>query len=169
MSRHKFIPQFEPLIKRKYAKAVEKQILSGWVGSSKTTTKFEHAIKKVMNVDYCISTTSGTASLMLAIESLHLPKGSTILFPNYTFLAGANAAPVLGYKIRLVDVNTATMGMDVDLIESHIDDSVSCIMYVNHNGYCGYEHFALHRLCEKYNLKLIQDSSQCFAMENFCL
>jgi perosamine synthetase len=111
-----------------------------------------------------VSTTSGTTALMMAIESLNLPKGSTILFPAYTFLAGANAARFMGYKVRLIDVNNKNYCMRFPDKKDLKD--VSCIMFVNHNGYDA-SGPSFYNFCKANKIKLIEDSSQCLG-NRFC-
>ena len=107
----KFIPQIEPLVRKKWAKAVYKQIRSGWIGPGKATIAFEDEIKKIHNVQHAIATTSGTAALMLAISALNISKDKIILCPNYGFLAGANTAKYLGYKVELIDIDKDSLCM----------------------------------------------------------
>lgn len=163
-----FIPQFVPQIRDKDRKAVQQQMLSGWVGPSKTTVKLEEKIKEITGAKHCISTTSGTTAIMLAIISLKLPQGSTILFPAYTFLAGANACRILGYKIKLVDIATETLCMSPSAVENCLNKNIdiSCVMFVNHNAYVGEDVQMIQQLCEKYGIPMLEDSSQALGMTN---
>lgn len=163
----KFIPQFEPQIRLKDIWAVVKQMRSGWVGPSRTTRDFEIVLSRLTDSEV-ISTTSGTTALIMAIESLELPKGSTILFPAYTFLAGANAARFLGYKIKLIDVDYSTLCMNPSRVESALKNSasiqISCVMFVNHNAYVGEDIEKIKQLCDIYNVKMIEDTSQALGV-----
>ncbi len=166
MSR--FIPQSEPEISQGDISSVSSQMESGWVGSGVTTERFEEAIREVCykftnHRPFVSSTTSGTVALIMAINSLNLRKGSTILFPSYTFLAGANAARFLGYWVKFVDIKEDTLCMNPNRIR--ISDDVSAIMFVDHNGYVGEDLQRIRGICDDNNLPLIEDSAQCFAME----
>ena len=163
-----FIPQFVPQVRPKDIDAVQRQMLSGWVGPSKTTVKFENKIKEITGAKHCISTTSGTTAIMLALMGLKLPKGSTVLFPAYTFLAGANACRLLGYKIKLVDITWDTMCMSPSTVEDYLDEdiNVSCVMFVNHNAYVGKDVQAIQQICDKYEIPMLEDSSQALGMTN---
>jgi len=158
----KFIPQYQPEVRLRYIYDVAKQMYSGWVGTGKATDLFEDKIKEITGAKYAVSTTSGTTALILAIESLNLKKGSTILFPSYTFLAGANAARFMGYNIRLVDIKEDTLCMNPDLIK--VTEDVSCIMFVNHNGYVGVDAMIIRSICDKHSIPMIEDSSQCIGI-----
>ena len=112
-----FVPQFEPLIAQSYADDVHEQIMSGWIGPSKATQAFEEKLCEITGAKYCLSTTSGTTALLMALSALDLHPNSTILFPAYTFLAGANAARFLGHKVKLIDVNPETLCMDPNSLQ----------------------------------------------------
>jgi len=162
LNKDKFIPQFEPRIKFKYCWDVFRQMRSGWVGDGETVKSFESMLQQIVGVDFAYSTTSGTTALMLAIKALELPIGSTILFPAYTFIAGANAARFLGYNIRLVDIKEDTLSIDPSKMK--IDDNVSAVMFVNHNGYHGGDLQKIKDTCVTHGIKLIEDASQCLGI-----
>lgn len=159
----KFIPQFEPYIKYSYIWEVVKQLYSGWIGHGPAVQEFEKEIKNITGADHVLSTTSGTTALIMAINSLGLKKGSTILFPSYTFLAGANASRFMGYRVKLVDIKADTLCMDPDKIE--VTPEVSAIMFVNHNGYVGPDVGRVRDVCDQNNIPMIEDSSQALGMQ----
>lgn len=156
----KFIPQYAPDIRWRDIWAVVKQMKTGWVGPSKMTEKFESLLRQHCLTDYCFSTTSGTTAIMMALYGLDLPPGSTILFPAYTFLAGANAARLMGFKIRLVDIKQDTLCMDPDKIR--FTKNVSCVMFVRHNGYDGSDVEKIRRMCkDRPAVAFLEDAAQC--------
>jgi len=160
----KEIKQFKQIIKIKYAWNVFKTIMKGNLGPGPECLLLEEKIKKLIDLKYCFITTSGTTGLIMAIESLNLPKGSTILFPAYTFLSAANAARFLGYKIKLVDINPYTLCMNPDLIK--ITGNVSCIIFVSHNGYNGSDLNKVRQICNIHNIPMIEDCCQSIAIKN---
>ena len=161
------IKQYVPVMKAEYAQKVAKQIESGWVGCGEAVSKFERTIRQQILEDnnmHVVSTTSGTNALILGLLSLDLPRGSTILFPAYTFLAGANAAKFLGFKIRLVDIKMDTLCMNPDKIV--VSPDVSAIIFVNHNGYDGIDLQCVRQICDTYNIPMIEDCCQGFGIPN---
>lgn len=162
-----FIPQYEPLILDKYIKDVSDQIKSGWIGPSKAVEDFEKKICEITGAKYAISTTSGTVAIMLALKSFNLPNDSSVVFPDYTFLAGANATKFLGYDVILKDISKITLclnpfGFENWLLEQNKIPNV--VFFVNHNGYVGADRFKIKKICSKYNIKMIEDSSQALGM-----
>jgi len=161
------IKQFEPIRRLKDAWAVFKAVRKGNLGPGKICSDLEEEIKKITHAKYCLTTTSGTVGLMMAIEALNLPKGSTILFPAYTFLAGANAARFMGYKVKLVDINYRTLCMDKDLFYYALKNTrnISCAIFVNHNAYCGNDITEIKETCDRFNVPLIEDSCQSIGVK----
>jgi len=159
------IRQFEPLKRRKDAKAVYKTIRRGNLGPGVVCLQLEEEIKKLTGAKHCLTTTSGTTALIMAIAALDLPQGSTILFPAYTFLAAANAARFMGYKVKLVDINSSTLCMDYYELKKKLDKNVSCVIFVNHNGYSGGYLWATKRLCDQKGIPMIEDSCQSIGIK----
>lgn len=170
-----FIPQFQPIVKKEWADAVHRQIMSGWIGAGSTVDMFEKKLKEISGAEYAISTTSGTSAIMLAIHALNIPRNKKILFPSYTFLAGANAANFMGYEVGLVDVDLNTMCMCPDYLREILAgetsfrngvlmNNVGAVIFVNHNGYIGEHVGIIKEICSQYNVPMIEDSSQALGI-----
>jgi len=152
------IAVFEPHTTLKHAFRVGRQVFSGYVGSTSAVIAFEEKLREVTGAAYVLATTSGTVSLILALHGVDIKKGKTVLFPAYTFLAGANAARFLGYDVRLVDVRAETLCMDPEKIR--IGPEVGAVMFVNQNGYVGEDVQRTKSICDKAGIPMIEDSSQ---------
>lgn len=145
------------------AESVAAQVASGRIGHGEAARRFESLIAaSVGESTQCIATTSGTAALMLSILSLALAPRSTILFPAYTMVAGANAARILGFNVRLVDVNSESLCMDPSQID--ITDDVSAVIFVDHNGYCGEGLSLVRDQCTRWGIPLIEDACQAIGI-----
>lgn len=166
-----FIPQYEPLIKYEYAGAVHSQIMSGWIGPGEKVLEFENKICEITGAKHCISTTSGTTALYIAIMATCV-KNEKLYFPDYTFLAGANAAKIANREIRLIDIKEDTLCMNPVILEQDLDHldypgsrpNIAGVIFVNHNGYVGIGRYETKRLCDDYGIIMIEDSSQALGM-----
>ena len=76
----------------------------GWPNQGKYSNRLENKIKKLLRVKHCITCTSGTSAIYLAIKALKLKKNSEILLPNISYAAAGNAIISSGHKVKLVDV-----------------------------------------------------------------
>lgn len=158
----KFIPQFEPLIKVEYADAVHQQIMSGYIGPGDKVIEFENKICEITGAKHCIATTSGTTALFISLLALNprcrsYCKG-VIVAPDYTFLAAHNAAKLAGEHIDLIDIKEDTLCMNPNLIENK--SFMSCVIFVNHNGYVGQDRYKIREICDAKSIPMIEDSSQ---------
>lgn len=97
-------------------------------------------------------------ALVLALQALQLPAHAIVLFPAYTFLAGANAASFLGLRVRLLDIRGETLCLDPKLIGEHRD--ASAVIFVNHNGYAGEDIAKSKLVCERLGIPMIEDAAQ---------
>ncbi len=161
-----FIPQFVPQIRPKDIEAVKKQMESGWVGSGERVLEFEDMLRYITGAKHCISTTSGTTAIIIALKSLDMAPVPQVAFPAYTFLAGANACRFLEYDVELIDVNLKTLSMKPDDFNAHPRDKFDCAIYVNHNAYCGSDVQRFKSGCNNRGIPMIEDSSQALGIKN---
>lgn len=158
-------PQYRPLITQSDADAVRDQVASGWVGCGETTRKWEETIASIEDPgSFAIATTSGTVALMVALEALHIPKDSSVLFPAYAMLAGANAAKFLGYRVWLVDIDPETLCMDLNKMEESLKSKhpPKAVIFVDHNAYTGKDRIRAREICNSTGVQMIEDAAQCF-------
>ena len=96
------IPVSKPKITRLDINKVLKSLRDGWVSSDgPDVLKFEKKFASFIGKKYCISVSSGTAALEIAVKSLNLKKNDEVIIPNFTIISNAisvikqNAKPVL--------------------------------------------------------------------------
>ena len=70
--------------------------------------KLENKLKNYVGAKYCISTSSGTDALLIALMSLRLKKGSEIITTPFTYVSTAEIILRLGMKPVFVDVDYDT-------------------------------------------------------------
>jgi perosamine synthetase len=161
------IPQYVPLIEPADCDRVRSQVESTFVGSGKVVAEFERAVAAESRIRHCVATTSGTTALMLALMVVAPPsRPKKILFPAYTFLAGANAARLVGFDVELVDIEPETLCMSARLLRETLERTgpVAAVMFVGHNAYVGPRRRAIKEICDRFGVPLIEDSAQCFGV-----
>jgi perosamine synthetase len=161
------ILQYVPLIEQADCDRVRSQVESTFVGSGKAVADFERAVAAASGIRHCVATTSGTTALMLALLAVaHQSRRKKILFPAYTFLAGANAARIAGFDVELVDIEPQTMCMSAGALSEALQRTgpVAAVMYVDHNAYVGPRRQDIRRICDRFGVPMIEDSAQCFGM-----
>jgi L-glutamine:scyllo-inosose aminotransferase/L-glutamine:2-deoxy-scyllo-inosose/3-amino-2,3-dideoxy-scyllo-inosose aminotransferase len=73
--------------------------------------RFAQAFAEFHGVPFCTPTTSGTASLTIALQGIGVGRGDEVLVPGLTWVACASSVAALGADPVLVDVEEATLAM----------------------------------------------------------
>ncbi|MBU1086380.1 MAG: DegT/DnrJ/EryC1/StrS family aminotransferase [Candidatus Omnitrophica bacterium] len=157
-----FIAQMEPWFGDEEKNAINEYMeAGGWITEFKKTAAFEKMIAEYTNAKECIVVNNGTISLTLAALAIGLQSGDEILVPNYTMIATANSAKMIGATPVFVDVERETLCMDIKKAEKAITSKTKALTLVTANGRypkSGIESFI--ELANKYNLVLLEDSAQ---------
>lgn len=82
------------------------------------------------HVENVVGCSSGTAALQLAFETLNLPKGSTVLVPDFGMIAIPRAAKMAGLRIHAVDCDPLSLNMDYRCLPVCLSGNVSAIVAV---------------------------------------
>lgn len=156
------IGQMEPWFDTSEEQAVAAYLKSGgWITEFKITEELEKVIAGYLDVKYCVMTTNGTVSLILALLALDIQAGDEVLVPNLTMIATPNAAALLKIKPVLVDIEKDTLCMDLQKAREAITSKTKAIIYVALNGRSG-DMNALLEFAKKNRLLLIEDAAQAF-------
>ena len=104
----------EPSFNKNETTIIKKCIQNREVSSAGNfTSDLENIIKKKLKCKNVIATNSGTSALHLALLALGIKKDDEILMPSLNYIASANACLYIGATPHFVDVETKTLGIDV--------------------------------------------------------
>ena len=156
------IPVYKPFLPPNVRKYVNECIDSSWISSrGNFVNKFEDKFCDFLNVPYATSVSNGTVALHLAMLALDIKKGDEVIVPDLTYIASVNSIAYVGAKPILVDADIKTWNINTSLIEERITDKTKAIMAVHLYGNpCNLE--KIKKLCDKYNLFLIEDTAEAF-------
>ena len=121
--------------------------------------EFSSNLENYLNVANVIPCANGTDALQIALMALGLEKGDEIICPDFTFVATAEVAQLLGLKTVLVDVDPNTFMLSAEHIEKAITPKTRAIVPVHLFGQCAPMEELL-ALAQKYNLFVIEDTAQ---------
>jgi UDP-2-acetamido-2-deoxy-ribo-hexuluronate aminotransferase len=110
---------------------------------------------------YCVTVSSGTDSLLIALMALGVGAGDEVITVPYTWISTAEVISLLGAKPVFVDVRPDTWNMDETLLEAAITAKTKAIMPVSIYGQCP-DMDAINGVAKKYNLPVIEDAAQNF-------
>lgn len=122
---------------------------------------FEKEATEYLGVKHAIGVASGTDALHLALLAAGIGEGDEVITTAFTFIATAEAIKYVGAKPVFVDIDPKTFNIDPEKIEAAISDKTAAIMPVHLFGQPA-DLATIKTLCDKYDLKLIEDCAQSF-------
>jgi dTDP-4-amino-4,6-dideoxygalactose transaminase len=130
--------------------------------SSMTTNpveSYEAALKKRFKAEYCISLSSGTAALIVALHALGVGRNKTVALPPTAPLCTAYPILYAGSTISFVDIQDSNLGLNLRMLEEEIR-KLDAIVEVPMWGY-PFDAVATRELADFYKLPLIFDLAHC--------
>jgi len=119
--------------------------------------QFEREYAAFQDARFCISCTSGTTAIEIALQALGIGPGDEVIVPPYTFIATASAVLRVGATPIFVDVDSSWC-MDPNLIEPAITPRTKAIMPVHFGG----------RICDMDRIPAIADKHGLPVIEDAC-
>ena len=160
MSAPAFLPFALPEIGEEEIAEVVDTLRSGWVTTGPKARRFEQAFGEFLGDSslHCIAVNSATAGLHLALEALRLGPGDEVITTTHTFTATAEVARYLGADVRLVDIDPATLNLDLDQVEAAIGPKTRCIIPVHYAG-LAVDMLRLLDIARRHGLKVVEDAA----------
>ena len=125
------IPLSVPNITGNEWKYVKDCLDTGWISSAgEYVNKFEKAIQNYTGSKYAIACMNGTVGLQVSLKLAGVSSNDIVIAPNLTFVATLNAISYLGAEINLIDVCEDSWQMDIDLLQSWLENN-TITKYVN--------------------------------------
>ena len=122
-------------------------------------TKRCHAALEKMTGSKALLTTSGSSALELAALLSRVGPGDEVIMPSFTFSSTANAFALRGATVVFVDLDPATMNMDIECARAAITDRTRVIVPVHYAGMCC-DMDAINRMAKERNILVIEDAAQ---------
>lgn len=154
------IKLYEPKIYQEDIDLINKTLNENWIsGNSPIVADFEDKLKEFCKVKYCLSTSSGTTALHLAMLACNIEKDDEVLVPTLSYIASANSVSYVQGKPVFIDVDRNTFQIDTNGIEKSITEKTKAILPVHLYGGVPDLNRIL-SIAKKYNLKIIHDSAE---------
>jgi UDP-2-acetamido-2-deoxy-ribo-hexuluronate aminotransferase len=120
---------------------------------------FEEEMQVYMGAKHVVTCANGTDALHIAMMVLDLKPGDEVITSDFTFVATAEAAALLGFKVVFVDPDPGTFNISVDAIQKAITHRTRLIVPVHLFGQCA-DMERIIDLARKHNLFVIEDAAQ---------
>ena len=122
------IPLHEPYFGGNEKKYVLDCIDTNYVSSvGRYVDRFEEMIRDFTGAKYAIATVNGTAALHIALKLAGVQPGDLVITQPLTFVATCNAISYCGAEPVFVDIDSDTLGMSPDSLESWLEQNVDIV------------------------------------------
>ncbi|MGL5053238.1 MAG: LegC family aminotransferase, partial [Cetobacterium sp.] len=160
----------EPILKN-----LKECLESGWVSTGgRFITEFENKLAKYIGTEEAVGVQSGTAGLHTALRILGVQNGEEVFAPTLTFIAAVNPITYLGAEPIFIGCDD-TLSMDPIKLEEFCKNScemrdgvlynlktkkaIRAVIVVHVFGNMA-DMEAIMTIAEKYNLKVLEDSTE---------
>jgi dTDP-4-amino-4,6-dideoxygalactose transaminase len=164
MTAQPFLPFALPEIGDDEIAEVVDTLKSGWVTTGPKAKKFEQAFAAFLGQNAedsqleCIAVNSATAGLHLALEAIGIGPGDEVITTTHTFTATAEVVRYLGADVKLVDIDPATLNIDIAAIEAAITPRTKLIMPVHYAG-LAVDMLAVLDIARRHGLRVVEDAA----------
>jgi len=144
--------------------AVIDVLKSDFLTQGPVVPQFEEAVRLHVGADYAVAVNSATSALHVACLALGLGPGDWLWTSPITFVASANCGLYCGAKVDFVDIDPRTYNLSPSALEDKLlaaekKGKLPKVLVAVH--LCGQscDMDSIHALCQKYNVKIIEDAS----------
>ena len=131
---------------------------SGWYVLGKEVQSFEEEFATYMESKYCVGLASGLDALILAFRALSIGEGDEVIVQANTYIASVMGVTINGATPVFVEPDDL-YGLDAAKIEAAITPRTKAVLVVHLYGQsCQMDEIL--RICQKYNLRLVEDCAQ---------
>ena len=168
----------EPFFDNSEINSIIKCLKSGLVSTvdNNFISNFEKSISNFTRIKFIHATNSGTSALHICLQTLGVGRNDEVIVPSLTFVATANVVLYCNAKPIFVDCERETLGICPRNLNEFLEkntfsrnnnlynkDSKSKIKALIATHIYGMPNNIeeLSSICKKYNLKLIEDATEC--------
>lgn len=146
------------LYQDEYEKKALEILRKGWYVLGPEVKAFEEEFASYLNTPYVIGVDNGLNAIVMAVRALGIKEGDEVIVQANTYIASVMGITMNGATPIFVEPDEY-YNIDVDKIEEKISEKTKAILVVHLYGQASNMDKIL-ELCEKYNLKLIEDCAQ---------
>ncbi|MDB4055033.1 DegT/DnrJ/EryC1/StrS family aminotransferase [Akkermansiaceae bacterium] len=152
----------QALIKEELDKNIATVLAHGRYIMGPEVLELEEALAQYVGAKHCVTVSSGTDSLLIALMALGVGPGDEVITIPYTWISTAEVIALLGAKPVFIDVCPQTWNMNPELLADAITDKTKAIMPVGIYGQMA-DMKAINEIAKDHgDLPVIEDAAQCF-------
>lgn len=154
------------LYKNEINSAIQDVLDSGSFIMGPQVKDLEEKLASLVHVKHCITVSSGTDSLLIALMALNIGPGDQVITTPFSWISSTEVIALAGATPVFIDIDPATYNIDVSKIEMAITDKTKAILPVGLFGQMP-DLISINKIAKKYNLTVIEDGAQSFGAEQF--
>jgi perosamine synthetase len=148
----------KPYLTEEDAQSAYDTILTNWITQGPKVAEFEEKFAQYVGSKYAVAVSNCTTALHLAMIVAGIGKDDEVICPSLSYIATANSITYVGAKPVFAEIDPVTYNLDVADAEKRITPKTKAILLVHQIGMPA-DIDAFKALCNKYNLKLIEDAA----------
>ncbi len=126
----------------------------------------EQVLSDFIKVKHCITVSSGTEALLIALMAMGIKRGDEIITTPFTFIATAEVIALLGAVPVLVDIDPVSYNINHELIPQAISKKTKAIMPVSLFGQVSNMN-EINEIATQHGLIVIEDGAQSFGAKYY--
>ena len=137
-----------------------------WIGPlGPHVEAFEDMLAKLTSVRRAVALSSGTAAIHLALETLGVGRGDTVLASSFTFIGSVAPLRYVGAEPWFVDSDTTSWNMDPNLLAEAIRAALAAgkrpaaAIVVDIVGQCA-DYGPIREICAEAEIPIIEDAAE---------
>lgn len=141
--------------------AIHKVLEHGHFIMGPEIAEVEAKLSEYVGVKHCLTVSSGTHSLEIALRALGIGPGDEVVTVPFTWISTSEVICLVGAKPIFVDIDPVTFNMDVAKLEAAITPKTKAIMPVSLFGQMP-DYGKIREIANKYDIAVIEDGAQSF-------
>jgi len=123
--------------------------------------ELEMALARFVGVKHCVSVSSGTDALLIAMLGLGIQPNDEVLTTPFTFFATGEMIELFGARASFADIEKKTFNLDPALLEDKITKKTKAIVPVSLYGQCA-DFDKISKIANDHGIPVIEDAAQSF-------
>ena len=124
-------------------------------------SELEEKLSDYTGSRHCITVSSGTDALLVAMMALGIKPGDEVITTPFTFISTGEMISLLGARPVFVDIQPDTYNISPEAIEEAITEKTRLILAVSLYGQCA-DLNEINAIAEKKGIPVIEDAAQSF-------
>lgn len=151
-------PDFPPTLRRAIAADIEAILASGRLMSGPWAIRFEQRFAELTGRKHAVSLNTCTTALQIALMFAGV-RDKEVLVPAGSFVTDVGAVQCAGGCPVLVDMNPATLSLDLRDLERKVSPNTRAMIWVHLTGIVAADHAALLDFARRHRLFVIEDAA----------